>query len=467
MLKFIVLILMLNFVLGCQTNKSTKVEKPPNLIIILTDDQGYGDVGFNGCTDIPTPNIDRIAENGVVFTNGYVSYGVCGPSRAGLITGRYQDRFGFGRNPLFAPNDPNQGLPLTEETLASALDKVGYQTMAIGKWHLGAHKSQRPLNRGSDEFFGFLTGGHKYFPENWTLDDISGVNSQFAAYNTKLLKNDSRINEKEYLTDALSREAVSFVERNTDSPFFLYLAYNAPHTPLQATEKYLERFTHIDNKKRKTYAAMVSSVDDGVGNLLDKLAELDIHENTIVFFLSDNGGPYKTNGSNNNPLREGKGSLYEGGVHVPFAVQWPKNIPQGKRYNQPVISLDIFATAAAYAGANPTNDLDGVNLVPFLTGEEKGIPHEQLFWRKYDAKEYATRKGDMKLLSLKDEQEELYNLDKDISEKNPLESKEDVQKLNDLYKDWLNQMKNPIFLGLMQNEEYNAAHPTRFTIEKY
>ena len=467
MTKHIILTFFIGFLFSCQSNEKEQLSEQPNVIIILTDDQGYNDVGFNGCKDIPTPNIDRIATQGVKFTSGYVSYAVCGPSRAGLITGRYQDRFGFGRNPLFAPNDPNQGLPLSEETIADALDKVGYQTMAIGKWHLGAHESQRPLNRGFDEFFGFLTGGHKYFPEQWTLSDISGVKSQFDAYNTKLLKNDQRVDEREYLTDALSREAVNFVERNADNPFFLYLAYNAPHTPLQATEKYLNRFSHIENKKRKTYAAMVSSVDDGVGKVLDKLKELNIHENTIVFFLSDNGGPYKTNGSINDPLREGKGSLYEGGIRVPFAMRWPAKIQGGQIYNQPIISLDIFATAANYAGAETKNALDGVDIIPFLLGEKEGVPHEQLFWRQYDKRAYAVRSGDMKLVNIKGKQDELYNLNEDIGEGNQLDAKLELQSLTNKKDDWTGKMMDPVFLGLMQNKEYNKLNPGRFDLEVY
>lgn len=467
MTKYLSLLILITISFSCQTKEGEQARAQPNVIIILTDDQGYNDVGFNGCTDIPTPNIDKIADQGVKFTSGYVSYAVCGPSRAGLITGRYQGRFGFGRNPLFAPNDPDQGLPLSEETMAAALDKVGYQTMAIGKWHLGAHESQRPLNRGFDEFFGFLTGGHQYFPELWTLDDISGVDSQFAAYKTKLLQNDTRIDEREYLTDALSREAVSFVQRNADKPFFLYLAYNAPHSPLQATEKYLNRFTHIENEKRKKYAAMVSSVDDGVGKVLDKLKELNIHENTIVFFLSDNGGPYKTNGSINDPLREGKGSMYEGGIRVPFAMRWPAKIQGGQIYNLPIISLDIFATAANYAGAKPKNALDGVDIVPFLLGAKEGVPHEQLFWRQYDKKGYAVRNGDMKLVNIKGEQDELYNLHDDIGEQHQLNSEADLQELLKKRAEWNSVLKDPIFLGLMQNNEYNILHPDRFDLEPY
>lgn len=439
----------------------------PNVIIILTDDMGYHDVGFNGCTDIPTPNIDRIPGNGVKFTNGYVSYAVCGPSRAGLMTGRYQDRFGFGRNPLFAPNDPEQGLPLSEETMADALGRVGYRSMAIGKWHLGAHKDQRPLRRGFQEFFGFLSGGHQYFPEEWTLSDMSQVKAQYDPYRTKLLRNDQRVEESEYLTDALSREAVRFVERNAGQPFFLYLAYNAPHTPLQATEKYLSRFAHIKDKKRRTYAAMVSAVDDGVGKLLDKLAELKLDDNTIVFFLSDNGGPYAANGSSNAPLREGKGSMYEGGIRVPFAMRWPAMLPAGLVYEQPVISLDIFATVAAAAGAGSKNPLDGTDLMPFLKKERQEAPHAFLFWRKFDAGGLAVRSDRFKLVNEKGDGEEFYDVTIDIGEQNALPADDQLRTLKTQWAQWAAQMKDPVFLGLMQDEEYTRLHPDRFVVEKY
>lgn len=458
--------------ISCQNRQTpapeTAPQKPPNIIVILTDDQGYRDVGFNGCTDIPTPNIDRIATNGAVFTNGYVSYPVCGPSRAGLLTGRYQDRFGFSRNPLFAPKDPGQGLPVDEETMADLLHKKGYRTMAIGKWHLGAHESQRPLKRGFDEFFGFLTGGHRYFPEDWTLEDISQVDSQGAAYRTKLLKNDQRVEETEYLTDALSREAVSFVSRNAKNPFFLYLAYNAPHTPLQATPKYLDRFPTIQDRKRKTYAAMVSAVDDGVGNLLDQLEQLGIEDNTMVFFLSDNGGPEEHNGSDNGPLRGGKSMVYEGGIHVPFAVQWPSIIPKGAIYGQPVISLDIFATAAAVSGAAPKNPIDGIDLIPYLQDSIKTPPHASLFWRQYDSRGFAVRNGNLKLVDNKGEGIELHDLGKDIGETDSLADPEIKDKLQNEWDHWNANNKNPVFLGLMENEAYNKIHPDRFTDgEKY
>jgi arylsulfatase A-like enzyme len=453
--------------LGC--TQAPVTTEPPNVIIILADDLGYADVGFNGCQDIPTPNIDRIAQNGVTFTNGYVTYPVCGPSRAGLITGRYQDRFGFGRNPLFAPKDSTQGVPTSEQMLSELLQPAGYTTMAIGKWHLGAHESLRPQNRGFDHFFGFLTGGHRYFPEEWTLQDISEVDAQFAAYRTKLLHDGQRVDETQYLTDALSREAVSFVEASREDPFFLYLAYNAPHTPMQATDEYLDRFAHIKNKKRRTYAAMVSAMDDGIGLVLDQLETSGIEENTLVFFLSDNGGPEANNGSDNGPLREGKGSLYEGGIRVPFAVQWPGTIPAGMTYDPAVSSLDIFAMAAAVSGAQPQNELDGVNLIPFLDGSQEGEPHQDLFWRKFDQGIQAMRLEDLKYMHPQGENEEYYDLGASPSEEQPYSVSPDQQDaFRQTYAQWEAQLLPPAFLGLMQNQQYNEAHPDRFRdVEKY
>ncbi|MEN8248648.1 MAG: sulfatase-like hydrolase/transferase [Bacteroidota bacterium] len=457
------LFLLLLAIYSCDVNDQDQ-EASPNVIIILADDLGYADVGFNGCKDIPTPNIDRIADNGVRFSDAYVTYSVCGPSRAGLITGRYQDRFGFGRNPLVSPKDTLQGLPLSERTLADELKTAGYTSMAIGKWHLGTHKSQHPLKRGFDEFFGFLGGGHKYFPEQWTFNNLYEISSEGESYQTKLMRNNGRINEEEYITDAFSREAVDFIERKKDEPFFLYLAYNAPHVPLQATEKYLSRFDNINNKRRKTYAAMVSAMDDGIGLVLDKLKEQGIEENTIVFFLSDNGGPEKKNASDNGKLREGKKSLYEGGIRVPFAMQWLGNVPVGKVYEKPVISLDIFATALNYAKTTPANSIDGVDLVPYISDRDNNDPHENLYWRMYDYDAYAIRNGDNKLIRFKTENDRAYNLKKDIGEKNPLDTLNTklYSDLKDEYLRWNDQLIDPIFLGLPQRKEYNRLYPDRF-----
>jgi len=450
-----------------QAQKTDEIKKQsPNIIIILADDLGYNDVGFNGCKDIPTPNIDKIATNGVKFTNAYVSYAVCGPSRAGLITGRYQDRFGFGRNPLFAPNDPEMGLPLSEETLASALKKADYKSVALGKWHLGAHESQRPFQRGFDDFFGFLSGGHQYFPELWTLKDEYEVKSQFDAYKTKLLRNNSRIEENEYLTDALSREAVNYIEKYKEEPFFMYLAYNAPHAPMQATDTYLKRFPNIKDKKRKTYAAMISAMDDGVGKVMNKLEALGISENTIVFFLSDNGGPEKNNGSDNGALRAGKGQLFEGGIHVPFAMQWPEKIPSGSIYESAIISFDIFATAIGNS-AKPIetkNELDGVNLIPYITGVNKSSPHDYLFWRKFDADNHAIRNNQGEKVVMIKEKSMLFYLDKDISETTNLihSQKELFKQLEETYQNWNSKMLNPIFMGLLQDSKYTKLNPNRY-----
>ncbi len=448
------------------TVKQTLSHASPNLIIVLVDDMGFADVGFNGCKDIPTPNIDKIAKQGVKFTNGYVSYAVCGPSRAGLITGRYQDRFGFSRNPLFAPNDPNQGLPLSEETLASALQKANYKSVALGKWHLGAHASQHPLKRGFNDFYGFLSGGHNYFPENLTLQDQYEAKSQYDGYRTKILRNYDRVEETEYLTDALSREAVNYIEKYKNQPFFMYLAYNAPHTPLQATEKYLNRFDTIQNKNRRTYAAMVSAVDDGVGLVLDKLNELNLTNNTIVCFLSDNGGPEQHNASNNGVLRDGKSSFYEGGLRVPFAMQWPSVIPQGSVYDKPIISLDIFATIVAQTKKpiKTRNDIDGVNLIPYLTGQNKEAPHNYLFWRGFDAKKLAIRNAIGDKFINHNGNEEFFDLTTDLSEKNNIinEQFSKAKILHNAVLEWDKQNPDAVFLGLKQNKEYNALHPDRF-----
>lgn len=452
--------------------KGNKKTKKPNVIIILADDLGYNDVGFNGSKDIPTPHIDRIANEGVMFTNGYVSYAVCGPSRAGLITGRYQDRFGSSRNPLWAPNDITQGLSLEEETMATVLKKDGYKTMALGKWHLGAHEALRPLNRGFDEFYGFLTGGHAYFPESLTLKDISQVKSQFGAYRTMLLKNNDRVKETEYITDGLTREAVNFINDNAEEPFFMYLAYNAPHSPLQATQKYLDRFPNMEEGKRKTYSAMVSALDDGVGRVLEILEKKNIADNTLVVFLSDNGGKYKW-GGNNGDLRGEKGTIFEGGNRVPFAMRWPNQINKGVVYDQPIISLDIMATAVAYTKAQPKNPLDGINLIPFINGEEKGMPHTSLRWRMFDSNTYAVRKGDMKFIHKMNKKDKVvntmyFNVVDDISEKNALElsanEREDLQKE---YDEWVEQMIDPTYLGLEHDKEYSSSHPDRYNTEVY
>ncbi len=430
----------------------------PNFIVILTDDLGYADVGFNGGKEIPTPHIDTIAASGATFTSAYTSYSVCGPSRAGLITGRYQQRFGFERNPQYQPGDPNMGLPKTERTFGEALKNADYRSGLIGKWHLGAHKSNHPLNRGFDYFYGHLGGGHFYFPEDLTIKDSYSTTSEDDSYHTWILRNHEPVRTAKYLTDEFSDEAIEFVERNKDNPFFLYLSYNAPHTPMQAPEEALKKFSHIENQKRRTYAAMVSVVDDGVGRLMAKLRELELDDNTVIFFLSDNGGPTRANASDNRPLRGQKSDVWEGGFRVPFAMQWPGQIRAGTVYDSPVSALDIFATVTKAAGVRPERrrPLDGVDLLPYLSGEEKGKPHKAIYLRKYDQMRYAVRYGEFKLVIPQEEQPaHLYNLAKDIGEQNNIieSAPEKADEIEKMRKQWDAELVDPTFLGLIHTED--------------
>ena len=430
----------------------------PNLIVIMTDDMGYADVGFNGCTDIPTPNIDRIANQGVKCTNGYVAYPVCGPSRAGFMTGRYQQRFGFERNPQYSPQDPNMGLPRSEESIATILKKAGYTSGIVGKWHLGAHPDLHPLSRGFDFFHGHLGGGHQYLPEALTIKDSHAAKDEPESYRTWILRNHEPQPPRKYLTDDFSDAAVEFVEASKDNPFFLFLAYNAPHAPLQATDEYLAPFRHIQDTKRKTYAAMVSAVDDGVGMLLDKLESLELMDDTLIVFLSDNGGPHTKNGSRNTPLRGGKSDVWEGGYRVPFAIRWDGTLPAGKVYDEPVSSLDILATMAGITGIPIADDrpLDGVNLIPYLTGKNPNPPHEVLYLRKWDEGKFSIRKGDFKLVVLKDQPLQLFNLIRDISEQRNIarENPEITEELAGLLRQWESELIEPKFLGLIHTDSW-------------
>ena len=443
-------------------------QQKPNLIIIMTDDMGYADVGFNGCKDIPTPNIDSIAYNGANIVNGYVSFPVCGPSRAGFMTGRYQDRFGFTTNPTIDPTNPAAGLPIDENTIADLLKTKGYKSGVVGKWHLGTHPNFHPLKRGFDYFYGFLSGGHNYFTKDYTVEDLFYVKKPWNWYRTKLFENYTKqqINDYkyDYLTDQLSAVAVDFIKKqaNEKQSFMLYLAYNAPHTPLQATEKYLSRFPKILDKKRKTYAAMVSAVDDGVGIVLDALKEKGIEENTIIVFLSDNGGAHN-NASQNTPLKGNKGSVYEGGVRVPFAMQWKGVIPANTRYEESVSSLDIMASIVDVLNIRTKRNkpLDGVNIIPYLTGEEVGAPHEYLFWRKWEQNAMAVIHGDYKLLKPKKSlKTEFYNLRLDVSESNNIKGSNVTleQEFQSEWDNWNKQNKGRIFPALGKDKWWERVY---------
>jgi arylsulfatase A-like enzyme len=409
-------------------------ERPrPNILVIVADDMGYADAGFQGCTDIPTPKLDALAASGVRFTNGYVSGPYCSPTRAGLATGRYQTRFGHEFNP-----GGGAGLTLSETTMADRLKAAGYATGAVGKWHLGTLDKFHPQKRGFAEFFGFLGGAHAYFAEK-DLD---------------ILRSTASTAEKEYLTDAFAREAVAFIDAHKREPFFLYLAFNAVHTPMQATVDRVERFAKITDKTRRTYAAMVVAMDEAVGRVMDALRSAGLEDHTLIFFISDNGGPTMPgttiNGSKNDPLRGSKRTTLEGGIRVPFVIAWQGKLPAGKVYHQPAIQLDFLPTAAAAAGieVQPEWKLDGVNLLPYLLDEKAGPPHKTLYWRF--GEQMAIRRGDWKLVryDLHVEQSaaaglkgnavspaRLYNLANDVSEQHDLADREPA-KLKELQAAW-------------------------------
>lgn len=392
---------------------------PPNIIIFLADDLGYGDIGANGCKDIVTPNLDELARNGVRFTDGYATHPVCSPSRAGLMSGMYQHRFGFEHNSgpeRFAA--PNFGLPRAVPTLAEKLRAAGYATGMVGKWHIGFQPGLRPHERGYGSSFVFHSGARSY------LVDPTGRNPMY--------RDGVKVpDDPEYLTDAFAREAVGFIERSrsgpTPRPFFLYFAFNAVHSPLEATAAYEARFPAITERKRKTYAGMLSALDDAIGRVLARVRALGQEENTLVLFYSDNGGPTFETTSRNDPLRGYKGQMYEGGIRVPFIAQWKGTLPAGKVYREMIMGFDYHATALAAAGLAVPNDkpLDGVNLLPFLTGRQSGRPHEQLFWRS--GEQHAARVGDWKLVAMRGEPTMLFNLRSDLSEKNNLATAEPTQ----------------------------------------
>ena len=413
----------------------------PNILFIVADDLGYGEPGCYGGTDIPTPHLDALAAGGVRFTHGYVTAAFCAASRAALLTGRYQTRFGFEFNPIGAKNAaPGIGLPVGEKTVADHLRATGYATALVGKWHLGGTAEFHPQRRGFDEFFGFLHEGHTYVPHpwegvttwlrrralpdggtgRWTSPDgrlvwtthMGGNEPDYDADNP-LLRSSQPVDERANLTDAFTREANDFITRHRTQPFFLYLAYNAVHSPMQAPEAYLAKFAHLPDLHRRLFAAMLAHLDDNVGRVLAHLRAPGLAENTLVVFLSDNGGPTKELTSRNDPLRGGKGELWEGGIRVPFIVSWPGRITP-RTDATPVISLDATATALALAGISaPPTPLDGVNLWPLLSGKSTAAPHSALYWRV--GERHAVRQGDWKLLRQRGAWQ-LYDLAHDVGE---------------------------------------------------
>ena len=437
----------------CTHEVAVAQTRPPNVLIIVADDMGYADIGVHGSRDIPTPNIDSLAAGGTRFTNAYVSGPYCSPTRAGLMTGRYPQRFGHEFNMGVGPLQRDHGLPLSERTLADRLKAAGYRTALFGKWHLGSAERFHPMSRGFDEFFGFLGGAHSY------LDPMSGGPDP-------LLDGRNPVQQTAYLTDALADRAADFIRRNAARPFFLYLAFNAVHTPMHATDKYLARFSHIADGQRRTYAAMLSAMDDGIGRTIAALRAANLEENTLIIFFSDNGGPTMegttVNGSRNTPLKGSKRQTWEGGIRVPFIIRWKGHLPERKTEARPIIQLDVLPTVMSAAGVPPQRDwhLDGVNLLPFLTSSDAGTPHEALYWRLGD--HMAIRMGDWKLVKTHEgplgndpsvlsdlSGAELYNLAEDIGEaRNLAASRPDkVRELSEAWQRWNRQLAQPLWRG--------------------
>jgi arylsulfatase A-like enzyme len=403
----------------------------PNIVVIVADDLGYADVLFNPQhpKEVTTPHLDSLAKQSVIFRQGYVTGHVCSPTRAGLMTGRYQQRLG-----LYTAGEAGSGLPMKEKIFPQYFTPAGYVSCQLGKWHLGPTPEWSPALRGFDEVFGFLgRGAHDYFKLNDPNDPIyRGTNV---------------VKESGYLTDRLGEEAVSFIGRHKAQPFFLYLAFNAVHAPLQAPADEIAKFD-TGNTSRNTLLAMGKRMDDAIGNVIAKLKSEGVWENTLLFFISDNGGPLAQT-ANNAPLRGGKHQDYEGGIRVPFLICWPAKFKPGE--NQAVVnSLDILPTALAAAGLPLPKDkpLDGINLLPILRGEAPASPRN-LFWCSGSEEGWwAVRSGDWKLVG-DHARVSLFDLTKDVSEKNDLSKQmpEKVAELTKLHDAWLSEIPNPVKSG--------------------
>ncbi len=409
--------------------------KKPNIVLIVSDDQGNADAGYQRSpATVSTPSIDKLAADGIIFTNGYASGYVCAPTRAGLLTGRYQQRFGFYRAP-----DSRIGLPLTEITLAQVLKEDGYVTGAFGKWHLGLTEEYHPNNRGFDEFYGFLGhGAHDYF-------DLT-IKEDANDYHQPIYRNLTKINDTGYLTDNLAREASSFIidKANKEKPFFLYLPFNAVHTPLQAPEEDIKKF-NTGNPKRDIQLAMLHRMDIAVGNVIETLKKEGVYDNTLIFFFSDNGGA-RASVADNLPLNGSKHTVYEGGFRVPFIMSWPEKL-KPEISDEPVISLDIMTTICAALEIELPKEriYDGRNILAVVQGDLKEPLHERLFFDGNDGS-WAVREGDWKLLFSKKKSLELYNLKNDYIEQNNLltEYPDKVADLKAKYTAWRSEMGTPM-----------------------
>lgn len=456
MRNIIILLLIIFF------NSCTVAQEQPNIIFLFSDDAGYADFGFHGSEIMKTPNLDKLAKEGVKFTQGYVTDATCGPSRAGLITGKYQQRFGYqeinvpnymSKNSKFLGDD--MGLPLSQKTIADYLKKLGYKNAVYGKWHLGNADRFHPLKRGFDEFYGFRGGARSYFP----YKNFKGIH-----HDNMMERNFENFEEpNEYATDVFANEAVKFIEKNKENPFFIFLSFNAVHTPMQATKEDLAKFPNLKGK-RKEVAAMTLALDRACGRVLDKLKELGLENNTIVVFSNDNGGPTDKNASLNLPLSGTKSNHLEGGLRVPYLIKWPKKLKAGQEYHYPVSTFDLLPTFYAAGGGNVKDlkDIDGVNLIPFVNGKNQERPHKYLFWKK-EARAVC-RENDWKLIRFADRPAELYDVSKDIAEQNNLAAQH-PERVKQMFKKlfaWELTQERPLWMLKQQFEKYDINRMDRY-----
>ena len=455
MKKIIIIFVCISILLSC----SSKTDSKPNVIIILADDAGYSDFGFMGSDEIKTPNLDQLALDGVTFNNAYVSASVCSPSRAGLLTGMYQQRFGHECN---LDSDVNNSFDPNQITIAEALKTEGYSTGLIGKWHLGDKKQNHPLNNGFDYFWGFISGARNYFydPNEVNRNSIRNV-----------VENYSQTKFDGYLTEVLGDKAISFIDKNyqSNNPFFLFLSFNAPHTPMHAKKEVLEKFK--DNP-RKVYASMMWSMDEAIGNVIESLKENNQYDNTIIYFLSDNGAAM-SNDASPFPFKGWKGNQYEGGIKTPMIMTWKNKIKSNTQFDGFISALDIFKTSLEVSNVN--KDLmikaDGKNIMNHLN--DNTIINENLFWRK--DKMATVRSGNYKLIRLNDTSTVLYNIENNYFEDIDLKMKElyvHDSLLNMLSKwemsliepNWIenknwNVVTEMIYQDLMANRDIRAVSP--------
>ncbi|SHG96853.1 sulfatase-like hydrolase/transferase [Ferrimonas marina] len=448
---------------GCQPAPQQEAPRQPNVLVLFADDLGYADTGFQRISqDVETPNMDRLAAEGAVFSAGYVTGTVCGPSRAGLMTGRYQQRFGYHDNtaPYSRDADTPLGLDLSVPTFANYLQDAGYRTGMVGKWHDAEPMDYWPHNRGFDEFFGFNNGAATYYvgPMNQAKHDYK---PEAAIYRNGELVD----NFDQYLTDRFGDEAVDYIDRHKADPFFLYVAFNAIHSPMEPRKTDMDRFAHIEDEDRRKAVAMNFNMDENIGKILDKLEQEGLMEETLIFFLADNGGKPSDNFSLNTPLRGTKGSFWEGGIRVPFTATWRGKIPAQQQIDEPVIALDILATALAAAEVEqqPQWQLEGEDLLPLLTGEQMQLADRYLFWA--NSRGWAVRDRHWKLYkenaNRNREPAQLFHLSEDVEEQHNLATilPHEVARLTEAYRQWDADNDTPRW-GWNRNQfpHYNGHH---------